>query len=69
MLNDIIFGASLSEAHIDELAVKFVCIQYVHISVVRHARSHLRLLFWASCIIRRFKNYSQTIHKLLSEKT
>jgi len=49
-----IIGVSLSEPHIDELAVEFVYIHYIYIYIflVRRAVSHLRLLFCArSCII------------------
>ena len=56
--NDIIFGASLSEPHIDDFAVEFVCIQYMHISIVHHAVSHIRLLFCMFLCL--FTNYSQT---------
>jgi len=59
-----IFGASLSEPHIDKFAVEFV---YIYIYVVRCVVSHFQLLFYAflhhSLIQKLFTNYSYSARR------
>ena len=56
-------GASLSEPHIDELAVEFVYIYYYyHLYLVRRAVSQLQLLFCVHHLIFVASHVHATLH-------